>query len=286
MTAWKIIARDRTDMIGEGTYWSARENAVYWVDALGPAVNRLSLIDGQVARWAMPEPLGWIIERERGGFIVGTRDGLARLDLDPFALEARTHPDPGLPHHRMNDAKADAEGRIWFNTMDSSGEGDDGSLYRLDADGRWTRIDTGYCVPNGPALSPCGRWLYHADTARSLIYRYARTDDGGVTDRQVFVRFSQADGVPDGMTTDAQGHLWVAHWGGGRISRFAPDATLDRAIPLPARQITNIVFAGEHLDRMFVTSAAHELSAPSDYDGALFEVDSGTRGAPTHRYAG
>jgi sugar lactone lactonase YvrE len=286
MTGWTIVARDRTDVIGEGTYWSARENAVFWVDALGPCVNRMTLGDNRVASWTMPEPLGWIIERQAGGFIAGTCNGFARLDLEPFAIAPRIHPEPHLPGNRLNDAKADAQGRIWFNTLDSSEEQDCGSLYRLDPDGRWTWMDIGYRVPNGPALSPCGRWMYHADTPKGLIYRYTFTEEGGVTDKRVFARIAESDGFPDGMTTDAAGGLWVAHWGGGRISRFAPDGTLDREIPLPARNITNIVFAGDRLDRMFVTSAAHGLSAPTDYDGALFEVDSGMTGAPTCLYAG
>jgi xylono-1,5-lactonase len=87
------------------------------------------------------------------------------------------------------------------------------------------------------------------------------------------------------MTVDAQGHVWIAHWGGSRISRFTPDGQLDRAIPLPARQVTNITFAGANLDRMFVTSAAFGLPE-SEYDGAFFEVDAGVTGVPTPLFAG
>jgi hypothetical protein len=144
MTGWTIVARDRTDVIGEGTYWSARENAVFWVDALGPCVNRMTLGDNRVASWTMPEPLGWIIERQAGGFIAGTCNGFARLDLEPFDIAPRIHPEPHLPGNRLNDAKADAQGRIWFNTLDSSEEQDCGSLYRLDPDGRWMWMDIGY----------------------------------------------------------------------------------------------------------------------------------------------
>lgn len=87
------------------------------------------------------------------------------------------------------------------------------------------------------------------------------------------------------MTVDADGHLWVAHWGGGRISRFTPGGKLDRSIALPARQVTNICFAGDELDRMFVSSAATGLPE-SDYDGAFFEVFPGVRGLPTNLYTG
>lgn len=285
MTEWTIVARDVRDQLGEGTLWSARDNAVYWVDILAPALNRLALVTGVVTRWPMPEPLGWVVERARGGFIGGFKSGIAEIGIAPLAILPISDPEPHLPGNRMNDGKADADGNIWCGTMDMAEEQDSGSLYRLDPDRRWMRMDTGYRVPNGPAFSDCGRWLYHADTGRRVIYRFARGTDGAITDRQPFIHFAEDDGCPDGMTVDAQGHLWVAHWGGGRISRFTPEGVLDRSIALPASQITNITFAGVDLDRVFVTSAALGLSG-THHDGALFEIDCGVRGLPTHCFGG
>lgn len=285
MAEWRKIEREARDTLGEGTLWSARENAVYWTDILGKALNRLSLDDGAIQRWAMPEPLGWVVERAGGGFIGGFQSGFARIALDPLAITPLGDPEPHLPGSRMNDGKADASGAIWCGTMDMAEEQDVGALYRLDPDGSWAVMDSGYRVPNGPAFSPCGQWLYHSDTARRQMYRFARTAEGGLTDRQPFIRFAEEDGYPDGMTVDAQGHLWVAHWGGGRISRFTPEGKLDRSIALPAKQVTNICFAGERLDRMFVSSAATGLPE-SEYDGAFFEVFPGVQGLPTYPYVG
>jgi sugar lactone lactonase YvrE len=285
MAEWTIVPRDERDTLGEGLLWSARDNAVYWVDILAPALNRLSLADSQIMRWPMPEPLGWVVEREGGDFIAGFQSGFARIDLDPFAIRPISDPEPHLPGNRMNDGKADAHGSIWCGTMDMAQEQDSGSLYRFLPDGSWTQMDTGYGVPNGPAFSACGSWLYHSDTARRTIYRFARDEAGAISDRQPFIRFSESDGYPDGMTVDAEEHLWVAHWGGGRISRFSPDGGLDRTIALPARQITNITFAGANHDRLFVTSAATGLSE-TKYDGALYEVNCGTVGLPPHQFRG
>jgi sugar lactone lactonase YvrE len=285
MSEWAIVPRDICDALGEGTHWSARENAIYWVDILAPALNRLSLVDGGVTRWAMPEPLGWVVECADGGFIAGFQSGFARLDLGPFAIRPIGDPEPHLPGNRMNDGKADRHGSIWCGTMDMAEEADTGSLYRLDPDGSWTKMDSGYRVPNGPTFSPDGAWLYHSDTARRTVYRFARAADGSIADRQPFIRFSDADGYPDGMTVDAQGGLWIAHWGGGRVSRFQTDGTLDRAIPLPAKQVTNISFAGANLDRMFVSSAAIGLPA-SLYDGAFYEIHANAVGLPTGLFHG
>ena len=163
-----------------------------------------------------------------------------------------------------------------------------GTLYRLSPSGEWQVVDSGYVVPNGPAFSPCGEWLYHTDSALRTIYRFKLGADGApdsAHDREVFIRFTEEDGYPDGMTTDAEGFLWVAHWDGGRITRFAPDGTRVRSIELPARRITNIAFAGENLERMFVTSAAKDLP-DSEFDGALFEVEAGVTGNPAGIYHG
>ena len=273
MPQWRKIDREQRDILGEGAVWSPRENALYWTDILAPALNRLDLASGQITRWAMPEPLGWVVERSRGGFIAGFQSGFAVLELDPLRIEPIGNPEPDLPNNRMNDGKADSTGAIWCGTMDFDCEGERGSLYRLAADRQWQRIDGGYGVTNGPAFSPDGKWLYHTDTTKRVIYRFARTAHG-VSAREEFIRFADTDGAPDGMTADAQGFLWVAHWGGSRVSRFAPDGSLDRSVGLPAMQVTNVSFAGQALDRLFVTSAAAGLPA-SEYDGALFEIDPG-----------
>ena len=184
----------------------------------------------------------------------------------------------------MNDAVADAQGRVWAGTMALDEKSSTGSLYRLDPDARVSRADAGYCIANGPAVSADGRHLYHTDTAQRTVYRFTLDDAGTLGARERFIRFEEDWGHPDGMTVDAQGGIWIAHWGGARVSRFSPDGELDRAIALPASQITSCTFAGEDLDRMFVTSAA--IGVDEEQGGGLFEVDPGCRGLPTHRYAG
>ena len=285
MSDWSIVSRDTGDQLGEGVLWSARNNAVYWVDILAPALNRLSLADGRVARWKMPEQIGWIVERDRGGFIAGFQSGFAELQLEPLTIRMIGNPEPHLPGNRMNDGKADTDGYIWCGTKDMTDSADTGSLYRLAPDRSWSTMDTGYGVPNGPAFSPDGAWLFHTDSARRTVYRFARSSNGGLSARTAFITFNEEDGFPDGMTFDSEGGLWIAHWGGSRISRFLPDGQLDRLIRLPARLVSNIAFAGEDLDRMFVTSATVGLD-PGPMEGALFEVHSGATGVPTGLFAG
>jgi sugar lactone lactonase YvrE len=233
----------------------------------------------------MPQMLGWVVpRRDHSGFIAGFQSGFARLSLDPVRVEAICAPEAHLPDSRMNDAAVDCAGRIWAGTMDDREQMPTGCLYRLDAAGQWTRHDSGYVVSNGPTFSPEHDILYHTDTTRRVIHRFALGADGMLGDREEFVVFPEDWGWPDGMATDVEGGIWVAHWGGSRLSRFLPNGRLDRVIEMPVAQITSCCFAGPTLERMFVTTASVDCSDP--LAGCLFEVEPGVRGAPTYAYAG
>lgn len=285
MTRWRVVERNSRDQLGEGPLWSARDNALYWVDILGMKLHRLDLNRADITSWAVPEMLGWVIERNGApGFVAGLRSGFVALELDPLRVRPIANPELGRPGNRLNDAKADAAGRIYAGSMALGADQPTGALYRLDPDGSITRLDDGYIVPNGPAFSLDERTMYHADSARGCIYRFPVHEDGSLGERAVFLQFETNWGRPDGMTVDAEDHLWIAHWGGSRVSRFAPNGKLERAIALPTRQISSCTFAGRHLDRLFVTSAAvgceHEPCA-----GELFEVDPGVTGVLPNRCA-
>jgi sugar lactone lactonase YvrE len=282
----KIIGEVRCQL-GEGPLWSARDNAIYWVDILAPALHRYSLASGAIKTWPMPEKIGWVVERrERPGFIAGFQSGFHELTLDPVACTRIADPEPHLPNNRMNDAAVDRLGRIWAGTMDCDIRTDSGSLYRLDPDLGVSRLDSGYLVTNGPAFSPAHDCMYHNDTGRGIVYRFDLSADGSPSNKTPLLQFPADWGMPDGMTVDSSGYLWIAHWGGGRISRLRPDGILDRQIFLPASQITSCVFGGARLDRLFVTSAA--VDRPDEPSaGFLFEVDPGaSRGLEPDQFAG
>lgn len=284
---WRVVRRAEKDQLGEGPLWSAKDYAIYWVDILAPALYCYSLDDGAVTRWPMPEKIGWVIERRgQPGFIAGLQSGFVELDLEPFAIRPIVDPEPHYPGNRMNDAKADKHGRIWAGTMDAAIRETTGSLYCMQPDRSVRRVDEGYKITNGPAFSPAQDYLYHTDTGRGVVYRFDLSAEGEISNRRVFLQFTSEMGSPDGMTVDAEGHVWIAHWGGSRVCRYTPDAELDRTIELPASQITSCTFAGANLDRMFVTSAAKGLH-DEPLAGSLFEVDpGGARGLPPGMFGG
>jgi sugar lactone lactonase YvrE len=273
-------------VLGEGPVYDAREDALYFVDIKGKRLHRLILKSRAQTTWDMPEAIGWVLPRAtRPGFIAGFKSGFAALTLDPFSIVPIGTPEPDRTSNRLNDAKVDAHGRIWAGSMDDDEKQSTGALYRLDPTLRWTRMDDGYGVANGPTFSPDGATLYHTDSAQRIVYRFALSPDGAPSGRSVFVRFEDEWGYPDGMTTDSEGGVWIAHWDGARVSRFTPDGKLDRSIALPVSRPTSCVFAGAALDRMFVTSAA--LGREEEpLAGGLFEIESGARGAPSFAFAG
>jgi len=284
--SYRVIERPERDLLGEGPTWSVRRGALFWVDILAPALRCLQPDSGVVSNWSMPEKIGWALERADGrGFVLGLKSGFATFDIQSQVVANVGSPEPDRPHNRLNDAKVDALGRIWAGSMDDRQECAIGALYRLDPGFSWSRHDDGYQVANGPTFSADGRLLYHTDSHQRTVFVFDMADDGRLTGKRLFVRFEDSWGYPDGMCTDVEGRVWIAHWGGSRVSCFSADGRLERSIALPASQITSCAFGGGQFDRLFVTSAAQDAEH-EPLAGSLFEVDAGTRGTAPYLFAG
>ncbi len=277
-------------LLGEGAFWDERDRAVYWVDIKAPAVHRYTPASGEKRSWAMPEMIGCIARRASGGFVAAFKSGFAFLDLDSGKIEPIGNPEPDLPDNRFNDGNCDALGRFWAGTMDDGLKQPTGWLYRLDASRRWVKTDGGYICTNGPAFAGDGRTMYHTDTVGRTIHAFDLNVQGLPVRKRAHIRFTESDGFPDGMTVDAEGCLWVAHWGGWRVTRFRGDGSVDRAIRLPVAQVTRPAFGGPGLATLYITTASIELMpeelAKQPLAGGLFACDAGAHGLPAGRFAG
>jgi sugar lactone lactonase YvrE len=274
-------------VLGEGPVWSAHRNRLFFVDNRGKRIISCSADGADAAEWPLQVRPCWLVEHDNGqDFLVGLERAVVLLRLEPgqpaVTLKTIDWPEPLAEGLRFNDAKADADGRIYCGTMDDSETGPLGAFHAIAPDGAVTRLDDGYTVSNGPAISPDGRIVYHTDSPARTIYAFDRGATGHLSGKRVHIRLGEADGYPDGMTCDSEGGLWVAHWDGGRVSRFRPDGTLDHAIPVPASRVTCCVFFGPDLDRLAITTAAYERTE-EPLAGALFAVAPGFRGIPAHR---
>lgn len=284
-------------VLGEGPLWCAGENCIYWVDIRGKFLHRLNLGDGRQDVWPTPGMIGWIIECERdtplGGFLAG-------IDRSVYAV-ATSNSTPIFSHlfdieadkpdNRLNDAKVDAQGRLWTGTMHMPFSQKTAALYRIDPDLSVHQMDPGYICTNGPAFNVAGTRLYHNETAEGIVYVFDLAADGSLANKRVFATFTHAEGYPDGMTTDTEDGLWVALNNGGAICRLNPDGSRDYMVTMPARQVTSLTFAGANLERMFVTTAAQPPVASDDpLAGTMFEVPAsllkGHKGLPTNLFKG
>lgn len=276
--------------LGEGPVWVPSEGAIYWLDIMGGEIHRLHPATGDQRSWSSLRTVSSLVRRRGGGFLAATRDGFGFLELDSGAFECIVDPESERPGNRMNDGKCDAAGRFWAGSMDDGESEISGALYRLDADRRATRVDDDYGITNGPAFSPDGATLYHTSTLERTVYAFDLAEDGTLSRKRVFVRIPEDAGYPDGMTTDVEGGLWVAHFGGHRLTRFLPDGSIDRVVRMPVANVTSCAFGGAALDTLFVTTARKGLSEGElerqRLAGGLFRVEVGIQGMPAGEFAG
>lgn len=271
-------------ILGEGPTWLAVEDQLLWVDIVGQAVHTYGLSDQRVTSLAVDEAIGWVLPSSSPGvMIAGLKSGFWEFDLQQGKRQFIGDPEVDRPDNRLNDAKVDPAGRIWAGSKHDLDQQSSGALYRLDTDKRWHRIDDNYGVANGPAFSPDGSVLYHTDSAIRTIYRFDVDRDGILANKSVWLQFPDDWGYPDGMTTDNEGCVWIAHWGGWGVSRFSPTGERIDWIALPAKNVTSCCFAGPQADRLFVTSAALD-DDEGQHGGCLFEIEAGVAGLPSHAF--
>jgi sugar lactone lactonase YvrE len=260
-------------ILGEGPVW--RDGALIWVDIKAPAIHRFTPATGARESWPMAEQIGCIAPDANGGWLAAVRSGFVHLDLGapgkPPRLAPIASPEATLPGNRFNDGKLAPDGAFWAGTMDDAEAQDSGAWWRLASDGTARKLDEGYRVTNGPAFDPSRRRVYLTDSAKRTVYAATLTDDGGFADKHVWRTFDAEQGFPDGMTTDADGGLWIAFWDGSCIRRFDPEGELVQTIETPTPRPTSLAFSDDG-SRIYITSASIGLPAGTPGAGDLFAV--------------
>ena len=182
----------------------------------------------------------------------------------------------------MNDGACDPQGRFYCGSMAYDETPGRGGLYRLDPDGSVTTVLTDLTISNGLAWSPDGCTAYHVDSVTRTVssYRFDATD-GSFHDRDTAIRVEGGRGMPDGITVDVEGGIWVALWDGGAVHRYSASGELDEIISLPARRVTACTFGGVDLTDLYITTSRVEVP-PGEQPaaGALFRAQPGVRGLP------
>ena len=274
---------DYACVTGEGPLWHPDEQCVYWVDIPAGRLFRYTPATGEHELcFESAEALGGFTIQENGALLLFMARGAVKLwregelttILDEISDEVTT---------RFNDVIADPEGRVFCGTMPAPSRL--GRLYRLDPDRTLTKLLDGIGVSNGMGFTPDLKSLYYTDspTRNIYIFDYNRAT-GAISNQRVFVQTPDGEGVPDGMTVDADGYVWSARWDGGVLVRYTPDGVEERRITFPAKKVSSVTFGGPDYTDIYVTTAGGDQKArEGDGAGALFRLRLGIQGKAEFR---
>ena len=272
------IVIDLHARLGEGPVWDHRNGTLAWVDILAGLVHFTDPTTGVTTSIPAGTAVGALALRGESGYLLAVQDGFAVLQEGAVETTNRVLSVEG---QRMNDGALDPAGRFVAGSI-TDDRSPTGALYVLDIDGGVRELFGGVTVSNGLAWSGNGDRMYYVDSELQAVdvldYDMAT---GDVSGRRTLVGIPESEGTPDGMTIDAEGCLWVAFWGGGKVRRYSPAGELIGEVELPASRITSCAFGGPDLDRLFVTSAAAGATTedpPGPHDGALFVIEPGCVG--------
>jgi sugar lactone lactonase YvrE len=277
--------------LGEAPTWDMDAHLLIWVDITEGLVHRFDPRTERDEVFEVGQPVGAAVPTSSGKVALAANSGFLLLDTSTGGLERVAEVEADVPETMMNDGKCDPAGRFWAGTKDVEGRKPLGSLYRLDADHRLTRVLKDVTISNGLGWSPDQRTMYYVDSTTYRIDAFDYDDRSGtVSDRRSLVEIPRSWGLPDGMTVDEEGFLWVAFWGGSAVRRLTPDGRGVFTVEMPVSLVTSCAFGGDDLSDLYVTSARNSLSGEQlmeqPFAGGLFRSRPGVRGLASHTFAG
>lgn len=289
MASLKPVTHTRA-VLGEGAIW--HNGKLYWVDI---PEGRIYIYDPkrESERFIQLDSMvGTVVPRASGGLVVAMQTGFAFVDEERGTTTPIADPESDKPDNRFNDGKCDPAGRFWAGTMAVAEQGAVGALYSLETDGRVVKRLDGITISNGICWSLDHTTMYYIDspTRQVVAYDYDPAT-GDITRPRVVVEIPEEEGVPDGMTIDERGNLWIAIWGGYSVVCHDPNTGKRLAkVDVPAKKVTSCAFGGENLDELYITCARIDLTEEElkeqPYAGGLFRTDVGVKGVPSFAYQG
>jgi sugar lactone lactonase YvrE len=285
------LALDVRAELGEGPVWDAHAACLYFVDILKGQVHRFDPVTRAARAFDVGQPVGAIGLTEAGDLVLAVRDGFARFDPARRRVSMIAEVEADRPDLRMNDGACDRAGRFWAGTMALDERLCAGALYRLDAGGRVETMLRAITISNGIDWTLDDRRMYYVDSPTQSVDIFDfDVASGAITNRRPFVWIPPADGVPDGLTVDADGGVWVSLWSGSAVHRYTPDGTLDRVVRLPVTHPTSCAFGGAELRDLYITTASIALDARArerqPHAGGLFRCRPGPAGRAPYRFRG
>ncbi len=279
-----MIFDQRVCDLGEGLLWHPIREQLFWFDILN---NKLMSQDTIGAReWLFDRCVsaaGWISKDE---ILVATETGLIRFNLETGVQDDIAAIEANQPQTRSNDGRADPQGGFWIGTMGKKAETDAGAIYRYYR-GEIRRIFSGITISNAICFGPSGRKAHFTDTVLGRVMQVALDADGWpVGQPETFLDLTADRLNPDGAVVDADGVLWLAQWGAGRVAAYAPDGSFLRAVTVDAPHSSCPAFGGPDLTTLFCTTALQHMDAADrakfPNSGKVFAIENVAKGQREH----
>jgi sugar lactone lactonase YvrE len=286
----EVFADLRAD-VGEAPHWDERTKTLLFVDLTGGAVFRYDQSGVELGSFSVGQETGAAVPRRGGGLVLAVRDGIAVTTDDGRGLGLTAPVEREIPGNRMNDAKCDPAGRLFAGTTAFDFSPHSAALYRVEADWSFEPVIRDVTQSNGIAWSPDSSQMYFIDSAtRGIDVFDYDIGTGSIGNRRRLVTIERAHGIPDGMTTDSEGNIWVACFGSAAVRCFSPAGEQLEEVSFPVTQVTSCAFGGPGLADLYVTSAAYRLSRDQlkrePHAGATFVCQPGAVGMPASLFAG
>jgi sugar lactone lactonase YvrE len=280
------LVLDAHARLAEGPLWDDRDGALWWVDVLGQAVHRFDTQAGSDRVYPVPTEVGCVLPTDGPDVLVTLRETVGLLDPRSGAIANVVDLPRTVEAQRTNDGAVDPFGNALIETMADDERAGGGSLLRLRPDGRLEQLLGGLTIPNGIAWTADGSSMWFTDSPARRVECIPYAPDGPLGARRA--AFEVARGIPDGLTTDADGRVWVAGWGGWGVGCYEPDGTLMAWVDIPCANVTSCAFGGPALDELYITTARKDLS-PNDlrrqpHAGGVFVARPGARGRIADRF--
>jgi sugar lactone lactonase YvrE len=259
----KVIS-DRPCQLGEGPTYDPATGTLYWFDIVERKLLEKKMPSGELVIHDLPMMASAlaVIDPERQ--LLVTETGLHLRDVATGKLTMHLPVEAGNELTRSNDARVHPSGALWFGTMakdEESGLGA-GAIYWY-RKGELRTLFPDVSIPNSICFSPDGAIAYYVDSRQNILHRIACDPATGLPlgEPKIFLDRSGQDGGIDGSVVDAEGVLWNAYWGGGRVDAYAPDGKFLRSISVPAKQSSCPAFVGKNASHLAVTSAWKGMDA-------------------------
>jgi len=196
------IIYPKNSILGEGPIWMPDTKSLIWLDIKGKSLNTFSYITKNFNEINLLKTTTWILPILNSNlFLVGTEDGVEEYNYKENKFELKLQIEGDLPNNRLNDAKIDKNGNLWFGTMDDTEKEESGTFYCLKPNFELIKIDDSYTVTNGPAITYDDKKLYHVSSLQKKVFSYDKNNTK-LSNKRIFFELDPNDGYPDGLTLD------------------------------------------------------------------------------------